>query len=393
MKSKIAKLEKKLQPYEHQLVIIITIIFALIARFRGFHFMSYDMGFVLTGWYNYIIEHGGFPAFKNWFYNYNPPYLYLLLLATYIFKPFSPVVAIKLVSIIFDFLAAFFAYKLVDLQYPKSRKSLFAFIFILYAPTVVSNSAYWGQCDMIYTSLILGCLYYLLKRKNTLACFYFGLALSLKLQAMFFAPVVFILLLKRYIKWYLALIIPLVNYLLLLPVYFAGRPMIELLTIYIGQTQTDEYLTIFAPTFYQWISNEYFYIWSNLGLVLAGLITLVFSIIVARIKFKITPNIMIQISLISVIIVPFFLPKMHERYFFLADVISIIFAVYNPKYWFIPILIILSSLLCYYPALTGIVLFPISYLSGVMLLIIIILLLHLFQNLNYSIRQDSEVNS
>lgn len=378
MKLIFRQIEEKLQIYKYQIIIIIL---ALMIRFSLISFVSYDMEFVLYDWYNYIIKNGGFAALKDGFYNYNPPYIYLMIIATYLLKRMSPIIALKLISIMFDFIAAFLAYKIADIKYSKSGRSIFAFIFVLFSPTVVFNSAGWGQSDIIYTSFLLACLYFLLIRKERLALIFFTIAVSFKLQAMFFAPVLFILLLKKYIKWYSFLVIPIVYHITLLPAYFAGRSMTQLLMIYLNQANSDEHLTILAPTLYQWISNEYFELFSSLGLIITTVIILIFSLILYRIKFKLNPEIIIQIALISVTIMPFFLPKMHERYFFAADVISIIFACYYPRYFWIPILIIFSSLMCYYPALTEKVLFPISYLSGIILSVIIILMIHLAQTI------------
>jgi Gpi18-like mannosyltransferase len=50
-------------------------------------------------------------------------------------------------------------------------------------------------------------------------------------------------------------------------------------------------------------------------------------------------------------LIPFFLPKMHERYFFPADVISIAFAFYFPQFFFIPIMMSAVSFLSYEPYL------------------------------------------
>jgi Gpi18-like mannosyltransferase len=50
---------------------------------------------------------------------------------------------------------------------------------------------------------------------------------------------------------------------------------------------------------------------------------------------------------------PYFLPKMHDRYFFMADVLSIVFAFYFPRYFWIPIVVQLSSLFSYTFMLRG----------------------------------------
>ena len=56
------------------------------------------------------------------------------------------------------------------------------------------NSAAWGQCDSIYAAFCLGSLYFLLRGRTWWACVFFGLALSFKLQAIFFLPALLIVL-------------------------------------------------------------------------------------------------------------------------------------------------------------------------------------------------------
>jgi Gpi18-like mannosyltransferase len=49
------------------------------------------------------------------------------------------------------------------------------------------------------------------------------------------------------------------------------------------------------------------------------------------------------ISLACVLLLPYFLPRMHERYFYLADLFSVLYALYDPKRWYIPVLVVTSS--------------------------------------------------
>ncbi len=50
---------------------------------------------------------------------------------------------------------------------------------------------------------------------------------------------------------------------------------------------------------------------------------------------------------------PFFMPGMHERYFFLADLLSLVLAFYLPKLWYVPVLVQTSSFLSYLPFMYG----------------------------------------
>ena len=70
-------------------------------------------------------------------------------------------------------------------------------------------------------------------------------------------------------------------------------------------------------------------------------------------KREITPERMVLLALISVSLTPFVLPRMHDRYFYPADALSLIVAFYNPKLWFVPILFQLNSGLAYTVYLLG----------------------------------------
>jgi hypothetical protein len=53
------------------------------------------------------------------------------------------------------------------------------------------------------------------------------------------------------------------------------------------------------------------------------------------------------------ILMPYTLPGMHERYFYLADVLTVVLAFYRPLLWYVPLLVQGSSLLSYAPFLFG----------------------------------------
>ena len=94
-----------------------------------------------------------------------------------------------------------------------------------------------------------------------------------------------------------------------------GCTLQDLLFIYVQQAHTFPFLTLNAPNPYLWVSNRYFNSLAPLGILLTVLILTSFILIISRIKFQVTAAIIVQIALISVLIVPYCLPKMHERYF------------------------------------------------------------------------------
>jgi hypothetical protein len=133
-------------------------------------------------------------------------------------------------------------------------------------------------------------------------------------------------------------------------------------------------LTLAAPNLYYWISNEFFDVFYPAGLILAASMIVVFIIVVWKSRAELTKSTLIQLALASVLIVPYFLPRMHERYFFPADVISIIYGFFFPAYFFVPILINLVSFFAYQPFLFGMSSFPLPLLALVELGILIIVI-------------------
>jgi Gpi18-like mannosyltransferase len=75
-------------------------------------------------------------------------------------------------------------------------------VISLFLPTVLINGSLWGQIDASYTAFSLIALYYLQKNKPFVSSLWYGLAISFKLQAIFFLPVflIFFWFNKPYLK-------------------------------------------------------------------------------------------------------------------------------------------------------------------------------------------------
>ena len=90
-------------------------------------------------------------------------------------------------------------------------------------------------------------------------------------------------------------------------------------------------------------------------------------------RTKSVPSIIVELVMIAVMFMPFFLPKMHERYFYPADVLSVAFAFYCPRLFYIPVLIEEVSFFSYQPFLFERQPIPTSILTAVLLIVIGIL--------------------
>lgn len=352
---------------------ITGLLLVLLLRYflRGFE--TSDFGYYTSKWYGEL-RAGGFQALGGDYSNYTPFYLYLLYIISIVFPKMAPITATKLPSIAGDFICAWYVYRIVHLKYGKGPIPVLAFFCVLMAPTVVLNSAAWGQADSIYTAALIACIYYLLCRRNWLACIAFGVAFAIKFQSMYLVPFLLILFLKKEIALKYLFAIPAVYLVSIVPAWIAGRPLPELLMIYVSQVQGYEGLVHNATSVYTWLPLAEYETWYLPGVIFALCICFMYVFLVLKSRLKSLQSQWINLALLSVMIVPFFLPKTHDRYFYPADVLSIVYGFYNPGFFFIPILVNLASFFIYQPYLFGVDVFPQSLLTLVMFIAIVIVM-------------------
>ena len=365
------------------LVLLAAIGLAIAVRVSVLDFKSLDFYASLKPWYN-MIKAEGFAAFATGFSTYNPPYLYLLYLVAR-FLPNTPVVvAVKLPSLVADFVCAYLAFLIVARLEPQ-RPALptLAALAVLFAPSVGLNSAFWGQADSLFTAGLLACVYFLQLRQHGLAMLSFGLAVAFKLQAVFMAPVVLALLLRKELPWRSVAIVPLVLFAAIVPAWVVGRPLSELLGVYLYQTSQFESITMNAPTVYAWLPDTK-RVFNELyvpAVFMGAAASVAWLTLLYKAHSRIRDRILLEVSLVSMLIVPLFLPKMHERYFFPADVLSIVFAFVCPRFFYVPILVVGASFLSYQPFLFERQYVPLPYLALVLIATTAILSYHSLKQL------------
>ncbi len=356
-----------------KLILLTGILLAILLRYSLLPFESGDYIIHFERWYDFILQNGHFSALAYNFSNYNVTLLYLMAACSVLFPESSKIFVLKGISIVFDFALAFFVYKCVRCKYHRRGEASLAALAILFTPTVVLNGAMWGQWDTIYTTCLVACLYFLLTQRQAAAFAIFGVAFSFKLQAIFLAPLFLWLLVKKEVSIQYFLLAPLCGFILLLPAWLVGRPFGDLLLIYINQNSVYSSLRESAPNLYQWISDDY-YSFYPAGIAFAVGVAVALAIVVYKSRVKITADRLVFLAFLSVLLMPYVLPKMHDRYFFPADVIAIIFAFYWPRYWYAPVVVGLTSLLTYVRFLAGgAIILPLSWLAAVLLVLIGIL--------------------
>ncbi|HYG15371.1 MAG TPA: hypothetical protein VEC12_06415, partial [Bacteroidia bacterium] len=220
-------------------------------------------------WLKYIQKYG-FAAYGDAFTNYSPFYTYLLGIFSWL--PLTDLEIIKYISISFDLMCAWYISRMVKLRYPASPlMPALAFSAFMLLPTVLINSSYWGQCDIIYVAFCLASMYYLMlpdTRKNNLwAVGLYAVALSVKFQALLFAPLLAIAWFKRDIRLTDFLLIPGVYLVLAIPCLIAGRGFTDVMLVYFNIVDKNPVLTANSPNIYQLVDKNFMF--NNAGVLLA----------------------------------------------------------------------------------------------------------------------------
>jgi Gpi18-like mannosyltransferase len=351
---------------------------ALYMRVAVFNQVTADYTSFLRGWVDVFREHGA-AALAMDVGDYNLPYQYILAIIAK--TPLDSMYLIKYVSIFFDFALAILMMRLVE-RFVDQRYGLAALAAVLLAPTVWFNGAFWAQCDALYCFFVMACLYAMLADRPILSVAMLTVAFSFKLQTIFFFPIVLLALWGKKIKLRHLLAFPAVYLLLMLPALLSGRSLLSALTIYARQaSQYNDRLTYNAANIYQFfpfgelslqpaytpilkfipgVETELWGKWYTLDSIryllvalvpYAGMLILCLVYYLFNHRKKVGMAQIWRLSLAFTLLMPLVLPKMHDRYFALAEVCAILYAARYPKRWYVPALVIFASFESYMPFL------------------------------------------
>lgn len=352
---------------------------AMVLRGLAMNYETLDYQNFLSDWVDFFREKGGWSALRYSVGNYNLPYLYFLALFSYMDAP--DLHLIKLLSIFFDLILAWGVARLVYRFTSKRSTIMAAFFVTLFLPTVYLNGAVWGQCDSIYAAFAVWSVVFALSDRPALSVISVALSFAFKLQAVFIMPVFLIFIFSKKIKWYHLAIFPLTYFIIVLPAVLQGRPFMDSILLYFNQAGTVggglnyNSSSVFAFVPYGAVVDEAFF--SKIGIIAAfAFLALLFLHCWLR-RESLDERTLLICSLLISVAVPYFLPHMHDRYFFIADVLSVALAFVLPKLCFVPLGVSFASLLGYHAYLKMQFLLPMSYGAAALLVVIIALLISL----------------
>lgn len=275
-------------------------------------------------WYEHAVRMGAVDVFRAPWSNYTPPYLYALAALVPLQALLSPLAVVKLLSALGTLALVGATWRLLRVLAVPDAGRIACCVAAL--PSVVQNAAALGQCDAMVTAPLLMAVAAAVQRRHRTMLAWCGLALAIKLQAILVAPFVIGLLLARRVplrQWPAA---PLAFVAAFVPAWLIGWPAADLATIYVRQTEHFVELSRNAPNI--WAVAQTLG-WDDPAL--AGLATAAAvgasAALIATMKAgaaRLTPPVMLRFALLAPLLAAGLLPRMHERYFFAADILALV---------------------------------------------------------------------
>jgi Gpi18-like mannosyltransferase len=178
-------------------------------------------------WTRGIFENGLKECYQLPGLNYNPLFLYIMM----VFGKFQGsvqkidenMIYLKAVVLLFDFAGIY----LVVNFFRKNNITVWAALLILINIAYLYNTVIWGQVDCIHTNLVLAAILAAFYRKSVLSFLLLILAINMKLQAIIFVPVLFLITfrdicnLKTFLRIFLICVV--FQLLILLPFIMYGK--------------------------------------------------------------------------------------------------------------------------------------------------------------------------
>lgn len=354
---------KFLQKYYLIIGMVVATILAMVARYVVvLHPTQDSVGYVLNWMQD--IKSNGFTSFYQVAADYSPIFMFMIAIIAYL--PAGPkldlqgyqfyqnhMIYLKTVYYSFTIILALGVFLLIKELTSSKGKAAIGYIITLVLPTVYLNSAVWGNADVIYVVFLLYSFYFIIKGKERLAFMFFGFAFANKLQAVFLIPLLVYLMFNRKIKVYKVIYAFLALFVTFLPAYFCGATFTEPFNYIGAQFGGYNKLTLGCANLWQIIDIQGDLFKNNVQWFSVALIGVTLIMVYYRgIDLNNKEN-LFKVGFFLIMITIFFLPHMHERYFYVIDVLVLVYAfIDKKKVYFVPIMQV-SSIIAYFHYLSG----------------------------------------
>ena len=302
-----------------------------------------DISYYYSLWMDYFARKGLAAAFDpDTGYNYSAVFAYLFVILAKIFGTGNIALVIKLAGLLPELATDGLCLCLIaSVLPPKNRATgmLTGFVALWLNPILIWNVAAWGQTDVFYLLPSVLSVLLLLRERPGWALICLGVALSLKLQAVFLAPLfaaAWFCGRKRFsCLWFLAL--PAVVLVSGLPMMLVGESPLATFTFFFGQSGQYQALTALTMNRYNLYSllNDMVYHIDNatVDMFLRTGIVLCVAPLGGMLVWMVKRNVVLTarntllLAAWCVLCCCFLLPRMHERYALVGEVLLCCWAV------------------------------------------------------------------
>ena len=209
-------------------------------------------------------------------------------------------------------------------------------------------------------------------------------------------PLYAVLLFAGKIKLKNFLVFPLTYLILILPAVLMGRPFKDAFLLYYYQADTvGAGLNYNSPSLFAFVSGGVnTAALSAVAVAAAFLFVLLIFLWAWKRRSSLNDEALLGIALLFAVGIPFLLPHMHDRYFFMADVLTLLPAVLYAQYAPMTALTSFASFLCYYAYLSRHYLLTLNYGAAALVGVLLILLSFTAQRLNSNrpARSEQKIN-
>ena len=358
-----------------------------------------DLKFLNSAWYE-ALTNGGIKAVlePSLQFNYSPIHLYLWYLFSLLLPNTDAIIVLKVASVVFELFLSATALLLLWRVLPagKNRKVHFLIGFALMAfnPISILNAAAWGQTDAIYALFsVLAVLFYL-DKKTIWALVMLGVSFAFKMQAIFILPMFIVLYFigNKRIPLVAFFLVPIIWILSGVPMLFVGESPFYAVEVYLGQTAIYAVPTFNCPNIYAlmgdfitergWMTD----LFTKAGMVFTVGIIGTMAVFLISQKKQLNSCTVLLLSAWFIIACVFFLPRMHERYAFVGELLLLVWVVATKKpyrylYYFGTMLATLSAYAEYF---VDVPFFPLQ-IGGFINLIV-------FIGLTYEVYKETKTN-
>lgn len=179
----------------------------------------------------------------------------------------------------------------------------------------------------------------------------YGVSLALKPQAIFFLPFLILLFCKKMFSIRYFLLIPIPNIIFTILASLCGANFFTTLKVLgkgrgVGFSYNAASLPMFL--FYGLNCEQFFkYIFIVFCIVLAVLFCAIMLLIFLKSKKELSLDLFVLWAFVITFSMPFLLPSMHERFFYIAEIFALIYLFMKPRYFYITGIMYLAILNTY----------------------------------------------